>query len=234
MCTVVVSWAPGAPTLLLGVRDEVADRPWEGPGAHWPQWPGLLGGRDLLAGGTWLAVDPRLPRAAALLNGVGPLAPGSVRRSRGELPLRVAATGVLDGDLSVYDPFHLVLAEPSGLRMWHWDGVRLTRSAPPPGVHMIVNSGWERGTDNPRVAHFLPRFAAEPERKAWREIATGGDRPAPEDPRALIVRAELPDGRAWGSSSVSLLELGGDGLAYEFSDLSAWRPVEIDPEPFPT
>jgi uncharacterized protein with NRDE domain len=70
VCTVVLSFAPGerVPLLLLGVRDELKDRPWLPPARHWPGSP-LLGGLDEQAGGTWLAVHPDVPRVACLLNG---------------------------------------------------------------------------------------------------------------------------------------------------------------------
>ncbi|MFD0664185.1 NRDE family protein [Thermocatellispora tengchongensis] len=166
LCTVIVSLEPGAPVpvLLAGVRDEFAERPWEGPGEHWPRsHPGVLGGRDLQAGGTWLAVHPAARRVAALLNGRGVLAAQERRRSRGDLPLRAVELGEPpDEDLTRYDPFHLVVADAGGVRLWHWDGVRLTDDKPAPGTHVIVNSGWEQGGENARAAYFRDRFAAAP------------------------------------------------------------------------
>ncbi|RBQ18956.1 hypothetical protein DP939_17360 [Spongiactinospora rosea] len=243
MCTVVVGFAPEeeAPVILAGVRDELKGRPWTPPGEHWPDHPGVLGGRDLRAGGTWLAVDPVGVRAAALLNGRGVLARDDIRRSRGDLPLLALRRGDLpDVDLSRYDPFHLVLAERSEVRMWHWDGGRLTADKLPPGTHMIVNSGWEQGTDNPRVAHFRPRFAALPRPGRagagapdaywgpWLDLASGDGLPT-ADERALIVCRRLPGGQVWGSSSVTLLALARDGVRYDFSarpaDPAAFRRV---------
>lgn len=131
---------------------------------------------------------------------------------------------------------------------------------------MIVNSGWERGEDNQRVAYFRPRFAAAPRPDGVRAVptaaaaaGTAGDPPsglrlagghdraepaaywgrwaelaagdglATDDPRALIVRHELPDGQLWGSSSVTLLALAEDGVRYDFSarpaDPRAFRRV---------
>ncbi|MFC4062104.1 NRDE family protein [Planomonospora corallina] len=235
MCTVVVSVAPGAalPLILAGVRDEFTGRPWVPPAEH---WPGLVGGRDLLAGGTWLAVDPVARRAAALLNGHGVPVPGPARRSRGELPLLAAAAGRLpELDLTRYDPFHLVLAEPSGARLWSWDGAGRTETELPAGTHMIVNSGWESGEENERVAFFRPRFARASRPAAldgawgeWAFLATGAGLPA-GDPRAMIVRHELPDGRIFASLSVTLLALAPGGLRYDFTgdpaDPAAFRRV---------
>ncbi|MFC6087084.1 NRDE family protein [Sphaerisporangium aureirubrum] len=241
MCTVIAGVDPGAetPVVLAGIRDEMADRPWRGPAAHWPGHPGLIGGLDLEAGGTWLAAEPAVPRVAALLNGVGRPAPPETRRSRGDLPLRAAGHGGLpETDLSVYDPFHLVLAEPGGVRLWHWDGEDVTEDKLPPGTHIVVNDGWVAPDAAPRAGWFVPRFAAAPRPSAhdpgdaswtaWRELLAGDGLPV-TDPRALVVRRELDDGRVWGTSSVTLVALGRDTLRYDFcpcpGDPSAWSTV---------
>ncbi len=247
MCTVIVSFEPGAetPVVLAGIRDELASRPWEPPAAHWPRFPALVGGRDLSAGGTWLAVDPGGPVVAALLNGCGEPAPEAIRRSRGDLPLRAAAQGELpDGDLSCYDPFHLLVADPGGVRLWSWDGREVTDAKLPAGPHIVVNSGWEPGGSDPRVAYFRPRFASaerpsardagEGSWAAWRRLASGAGL-ATSDPRALVVRKELPDGQVWGTSSITLVALGDDALRYDFcsrpADPSSWREVLRVPAP---
>jgi hypothetical protein len=142
MCTALLSFEPGLPVLLVGVRDELADRAWEPPGPHWPEWPGLIGGRDLQAGGTWLAVSPKDNRASCVLNARGQLAPQASRRSRGVLPLRAASGEPLDpAELGYLDPFHLLTAEP-GRALWQsWDGQSLTERLLSPGLHFAVNSG---------------------------------------------------------------------------------------------
>src|SRR5258706_10790298 len=86
MCTAILSIQPGAPVLLAGVRDELADRAWQPPGRHWPDYPGLVGGRDLQAGGTWLALAPEARRGACVLNRRGAMAPADSRRPPGVLP----------------------------------------------------------------------------------------------------------------------------------------------------
>jgi uncharacterized protein with NRDE domain len=241
MCTAIVGYDPGArvPLFLAGVRDELADRAWQPPGRHWPGHPGLIGGRDELAGGTWLALDPASPRVACVLNGVGRPAPEERRRSRGELPLLVAETGALEGDLGPYDPFHLIAAEPAAVRLWSWDGESLTTHKLEPGLHIVVNSGLAepgtRGGDDrmsARVAHFRPLFeAAARDRAAWLR-PLDGDGLDPADDRALIVRRDLGDGRVWGTTSISLTALGPDrAVAYDFTaapgDPRAWRPIPL-------
>lgn len=214
MCTVIVR--TGRPLTLMGVRDEFTDRPWEGPGEHWPDLPGVIGGRDLKAGGTWLAVHPAARRAAALLNGRGVPAPDSLRTSRGDLALRTAATGEFPaGDLTRYDPFHLVLADPSGARVAGWDGERLTVTALPDGTSMIVNTGLDPG--HPRVAAHRPRFESAAD---WSPLLAAEASAAPD---ALLVRHELPDGRVFASLSVMRVTLAAEDVTYDFTDLTADR-----------
>lgn len=258
MCTLVLSFDPDAPTaaLLIGVRDEYLDRAWVGPDRHWPQYPELLGGRDLLAGGTWLAVRSGTPRAASVLNGRGTPAAGQTRLSRGELPLRAAAHRAEPRDLELnqlvdierYDPFHLVLVSADSARLWSWDGRTLTDRVLRPGLHLVVNSGLEGADIEPdgpgtermraRIAHFRPLLAAAERPRAtagpvadawagWLPLADGGGL-RPDDARALVVRGEH-DGRAWGTSSVSLVALGRDRVRYDFRTVpggtGAWTTV---------
>ena len=146
----VLSFEPAArvPLLLLGVRDELTDRPWLPPARHWPGVP-LVGGIDEQAGGTWLAVQPELPRVSCLLNGRGILADAARRRSRGELPLRAAADGAgtlkeLADDpnaLAAYDPFHLVCADPGSVRLLSWDGEHAAARELGAGTHVLTNAG---------------------------------------------------------------------------------------------
>lgn len=246
MCTVVLSFEPESPVpvLLIGVRDEQLDRPWVGPGPHWPQWPELVGGQDLLAGGTWLAVDPGAPRVVCVLNGHGTPAAEETRLSRGELPLRLAAhVGESGPDLDLrqvvqverYDPFHLVCVTPDSARISSWDGDRLADRVLDPGLHLVVNCGLEGadpGVESPgaqqmhaRIAYFRPQFEAvpRPEPQAgtvaeawgdWLALANGGGLGF-DDSRALLVRGEF-DGHTAGSSSVSLVALARDRVRYDF------------------
>ncbi|NJP25087.1 NRDE family protein [Microbispora sp. SCL1-1] len=244
MCTVIVSVEPeaDAPVLLAGVRDEFVTRPWMSPDRHWPAYPGLVGGRDLQAGGTWLAADPENRRVAALLNGDGVAASEGRRHSRGELPLLAAAAGEFPPlNLSWYDPFHLLLGGLDGVRLWSWDGRSLAEEKLPAGVHMIVNAGWDREESEPRTAWFRPRFAraARPgwttggstERfwGEWLDPASGAGMPW-DDPRALVMRRRLPDGRVFASLSITLVAVAEEGLRYDFcpqpDDPATWHEVD--------
>ena len=244
MCTVVVSLAPEdqVPLLLLGIRDEFTGRPWQPPARHWPGSP-LIGGRDEQAGGTWLAVHPDLSRVACILNGRGEFASADRRRSRGELPLRAAAEGqqalrrLHEGPdtLASYDPFYLVCADLDMVLLLGWDGRNARLTELELATHLLTNVGhvYPPASENhqqpadEKAQRFGPRFAArrpsgdpaaslEDAWGAWLTLA-GGDHLAADQPGAIIVRRELPDGRVWGSTSVTLVALARDGrLRYDF------------------
>ena len=237
MCTAIVSVDPASPVpvILVGVRDEFMERSWRPPGRHWRDRPALVGGQDLRAGGTWLVVDPKARRVATVLNARGPAAPEDRRRSRGELPLLVAAGGGPGAlDLPSFDPFLLVGAEPDGVRLWHWDGVEFAERELGPGLHMILNSGLEgegRGagrTEDARMAarlgHFRPRFAAarRPEPRPVPALDAG---PEPAEPVELAWGEWLPlvDGDGLDRTDpASLLPLAdlGEGRLWGTSSVS--------------
>jgi hypothetical protein len=69
------------------------------------------------------------------------------------------------------------------------------------------------------------------DRASWRRLLDG-DGIDPADPRALIVRRVLGDGRVWGTTSISLTTLGTDAMTgYDFTaapgDPQAWRAVPL-------
>jgi Transport and Golgi organisation 2 len=94
----------------------------------------------------------------------------------------------------------------------------------------------------PRADHFGPKFAAyrpsgDPAatiKDAWGDWLplADGDGLSDTDPAAVIVRHELPDGRVFGTTSVSLVALGAHGLRYDFQpvpgDPLTWYSVDIE------
>jgi hypothetical protein len=238
------------PLLLLGFRDELTGRPWQPPARHWPGSP-LVGGRDEKAGGTWLALHPQIPRVACVLNARGPQAPPSTRRSRGELPLRAAAEGqsalqTMHQDLRAlarYDPFLLICADLSSAVMLSWDGQHAALENLEAATHVITNAGhtYPSAHQDAKAERFGPRFAAHrPDadpaatiKDAWGDWLTlaGGDGLSDTDPAGIVVRHELPDGRVYGTTSVSLVALGAGGLRYDFqpvpADPTTWYPVDL-------
>ncbi|WP_405008317.1 NRDE family protein [Kitasatospora purpeofusca] len=254
MCTAFVSIEPASsvPVLLAAVRDEYTDRRWLPPGRHWPNLPDIAGGLDLDAGGTWLAVASggRLgaePVAACLLNGLGRTAVPQRRLSRGELPL-IAASGrtVARDSLERHDPFHLIVARPSGVHVVSWNGTSMEDTTLSAGLSVVLNDGLDsqadggacpshiRATMTARLAHFRARLqaVARPEPTAgppdevwgeWLPIARGDGLPV-DDPAALIRRLESPGGRGWGSVSLSMVALARGRVRYDFGAVSGSGP----------
>lgn len=229
MCTVLLRSRPGAefPLLLAAVRDEMLDRPWDPPSAHWPWMPEVQGGRDHTSGGTWMAVDRGRGVVGAILNGVR--LPPADRPSRGSLPLAALseATPVNSGSVREYDGFHLVRAGRDTVEVWSWDGVDLGYQMLDAGDHIIVNLGPDRDED-PLVPHFMPLLNATPDpaprpglspEQAWGGWLRllNGDGLAPTDPRGLLIEHDF-DGVRYGSSSASLLAVAANGeTRYDFT-----------------
>src|SRR5262245_17160908 len=91
MCLLIVAFRvhPDAPLVVAANRDEWLARPALAMDVLRDADPRVLGGRDLLAGGTWLAVSER-GLVAGLTNLPAPTGRDPGKRSRGELPLRLA------------------------------------------------------------------------------------------------------------------------------------------------
>src|SRR3954469_8090957 len=208
MCTVLLRFAPGTsePLVLGAVRDEFADRAWDPPDKHWGDR--LVGGRDRVAGGTWLAVHPDRPAVAALLNGVRlPVPADGDRPSRGDLPL-MALRGAALAPPARYNGYHLLVADPTAVDVWTWDGVDLTHRSLDPGDHVLVNAGID--VDSPLVKRLWPIMSTD-----WHEVL-GGSGVDPAGPDALVVRREYED-RTYASTSATLLSLGPNRVRYEFT-----------------
>lgn len=184
MCTLVLLLRPGhpVPVMLAANRDERLDRPWDAPGAWWPDHPGVIGGRDRTGGGTWMGVN-RHGVVAAVLNRPGSLGPAPGKRSRGELPLlalahptaaaAIAAMAALDA--GEWRSFNLVIADWTGAGFLRGPGRGHVHAEPlPPGVSMVTAHD-PNDLDSPRIARHLPRFRAAPppdtdDWAAWRAI----------------------------------------------------------------
>jgi uncharacterized protein with NRDE domain len=175
MCTLVLLHRPQHrwPVLIAANRDEMLDRPWDPPGAHWPDRPGVIAGRDRLAGGSWLGMNSA-GVVAAVLNRTDSLGPAANKRSRGELVLDAldhneaadAADALSAIAPEAYRTFNLVIADNSGV---YWLNNRDGKApvevvAVPEGLSMLTSTDLNDAR-NFRIATYLPQFreAAEPD-----------------------------------------------------------------------
>jgi hypothetical protein len=186
MCTVVVRWQAGQPARILALRDESTGRAFDDPDRWWPEFPDLVGGRDRSAGGTWCANDVGTGTTAMVLNRAPKRVADPGAPSRGVLPLLAARHE--DGwtahvDIAGMASFALVLATPTRLTTWEYDGADLTSTEMPAGTHMVTSGGAEDG----KAERYLDRFATA-EFAEWRAIVEA-ETPR-DDPAGLLIRHE--------------------------------------------
>jgi hypothetical protein len=223
---------PGSP--LIGGLDEQAGGTWLAVHPDLPRVACILNGR-----GEFAPPDRRRSRGELPLRAAEEGQP-ALRKLYDDPEL-----------LARYDPFYLVCADPAAVLLLGWDGHRAALTELGPATHVLTNAGHMYPPDStaadaetpaadaetpadPKAVRFGPKFAAsrpsgdpaatlEHAWEDWLTLAAAGD-PASTEPGAIVVRRELPDGRVWGSSSVSLVALAQDGgLRYDF------QPVPADP-----
>ncbi len=210
MCLLVVMSRldPGAPLVIGANRDEQLVRPATAMTVLRDADPRILGGRDEEAGGTWLAVNEH-GVVAGLTNRPSPEGRDPAKRSRGELPLalaahRDAATAVDEFvtrfRAAEFNPAWLLVGDRTSLY-----SVDMTGSGPDqprveslgPGVHILENN---------------PLHAASP--KADRVRALLGDVGALEGEtlierlRAVLADHSVPD---MSVPDISVPTVGGPG-----------------------
>jgi hypothetical protein len=224
MCSLVILLRPGAawPVILAANRDEMLDRPWDGPGRHWRDRHNVVAGRDRLAGGSWLGRNDE-GVVAGILNRVDSLGPRPGFRSRGELVLEAldhadaveaaAALGALDP--RAYRSFNLVVAD-------NRDAFWLRHAGPgaasgrvevmplPAGLSMITAHD-RNDPASARIRRYLPRFEAAPAPDpsapdgagwaAWEALLASRDGDTPRDAMAIVTD------RGFGTVCSSLIAL---------------------------
>ncbi len=205
MCSIILRLDDDG--MLIGAnRDEMVARPWQPPGAWWPELPGIVAGRDAQAGGTWMGLN-RHGVMAAVLNRTGTLGPQAGKRSRGTLPLLAlrhataakAATAVAKLDAAAYRSFNLVIADATGgFLLSGLESGQPHRQALGSGVTMIT-SGAPNDLAMPRIARHLPKFTAAPA-DAWPALLADHAPPA----RSAI---NIQPRHGFGTVCASLLRL---------------------------
>ena len=143
---------PSAPLIVAANRDERYDRPAVAVTTLRDAQPRVLGGRDEVAGGTWLAVN-EFGVLAGLTNVPSPQGRDTTKRSRGELPVALAAHQDAAAavawiratvDPSDYNPCWLLVGDRESL--FYVDltgGPRPAARELPPGSYVLENSPLE-------------------------------------------------------------------------------------------
>lgn len=221
MCTVIVEVpeAHSGATRLLAVRDEDPTRPWDPPGAWWPERPEVIGVHDRRAGGAWLAALGARGRLSVILNRAetsGLPAAANGLRSRGSIVLD-DVTGRPPGKNPGTANFNLVSVNGGRVTVTSWDGEVVTRETLGAGVHMIAHHGVDDPC-SPRIETWLPEFrmladAGDAWRERWVELLTRTTSLPASDDRAIIR-----DNRSHGYPTMSLLaslaEVRGDNSGH--------------------
>jgi hypothetical protein len=240
VCTLILAWQTfaDAPVTVAANRDEADDRPTSGPAMRDGN-PRIIAPRDERAGGTWMGYN-EAGLFVGITNRWKPLRGGE--RSRGllvqdALGHRTAEEAARFVERTVegdgYNPFHLVVADADAAILLAWDG-RLTVRNLRPGVHVVVNVGWdgnyfvpeerpevgvEQAENTDRVRQALRPEPGETAR-GWSERA--GDLLGDHE----YGRCIHEDG--FGTQSSSLLRVGPDGGVFEYAD---GKPCETAYEP---
>lgn len=228
MCLVVVLHRvhPDLPLVVAANRDERLDRPAVGLGLLQPAAPRILGGRDLLAGGTWLATNEH--GVVAALTNLPAAGRDPARRSRGELPLRLArqptaaqaaAALAVDAHPADYNPAWLLVADRD--TAWYLDWTGAAPAVPrrlDPGVHVLENSPLDVPTPKSRAVHAavaplvaLPAAALGPALLAL----LGAHQPppdAPTGPRPPETLANCVHFGPYGTRGATVVRVAPTGL----------------------
>lgn len=135
------------PLVVAANRDELLTRPATAMTVLSHEAPRILGGRDGVAGGTWLATN-RHGVVAGLTNLPSRTVPDPARRSRGELPVRLAqhrtAREAADAfaaevDPTLYNPAWLLVGDAHSLHFIDITGARVEVRTLEAGLHVLEN-----------------------------------------------------------------------------------------------
>jgi uncharacterized protein with NRDE domain len=227
MCLLVVvsRLAADAPLVIGANRDERLDRPATAMTVLRDAGPRILGGRDEEAGGTWLAVNEH-GVVAGLTNRPSPEGRDATKRSRGELPLALAAHR--DAASAVeefvarfrpaqYNPAWFLVGDRTSLYALDMTGAgagqdRVHVEALGPGVHILENNPLHAGS--PKVVHV---------RALLGNVAALGGEALVERVRAVLVDHTVPETETESETETDTPPMRGVG---DDAETPRVRPVE--------
>jgi hypothetical protein len=206
----------------------LAGREFDDPRQWWPDLPDVIGGRDRVAGGTWCATKIGTGATALVLNRPQKRVADAGAPSRGVLPLlavRHETDWVTHLEIAGMASFALVLATPTRLLSWAYDGADLSTIEHDRGTHMFTSGGPE----DRKVDRYLNGFEHGRFPDGWRALVTTA--PPVDDPGALVVRHERGD-LVFATVFGQLIEAGPHRLRLEYSRTPwvdrSWRRLDID------
>jgi uncharacterized protein with NRDE domain len=244
VCTLILAWQvfEDAPIAVAANRDELLDRPARPP-AVVEESPRVVAPRDEEAGGTWLGYNEHDLLVAITNRWMRH--PTDGERSRGLLvrdALRQEsawdARTLVRAELGAktYQPFHLVLADREDCFLLAWDG-RLRVREFDPGVHVVVNVGWDGDYFVPEQRPEIGVEQAAAADRIRHEIEPReGETAAEWTDRARAILADHEWGRCiheddFGTRSSSVIRLGEDAV-FEHADgppcVTPFRRVDVE------
>ena len=192
MCLLIVLSRVDAetPLVVAANRDERFDRPADPMTVLDAGPPRVLGGRDELAGGTWLAVNDA-GVVAGLTNRPVEGGRDPTKRSRGELPVRLAAfttaasaveAFAVEVEAAAYNPAWILVGDRQSLYAIDLSDQQTVRVEElGPGLHVLENS--PIGAPSPKTAHVRALLegleAGPPASRAGRLAAVLADHEVP-------------------------------------------------------
>lgn len=229
MCTLILAWRvfEDAPICVAANRDEAVDRPSTPPTVRAGD-PAVLAPRDERVGGTWIGYN----ESGLLVAVTNRWVPGDGERSRGLLVDDAlgerSAADALDCVRSelrrhTYAPFHLLIVDSEECHLLeHDDGIDAHHGLPP-GVHIVVNVGFDGDWFIPEVRSSAGRQQAKNAEQVYETLQPrSGETGSEWTARAGEALGDhdygvCVHGDGFGTRSSSLVRLG-DERVYEFAD----------------
>lgn len=183
MCTLALFYKlfPGSPAVLLSNRDEMGNRPWEGP-SFIRENPRVFGPRDVQGGGTWLGVNEH-GVLVTITNHFGTLSNGDSMCTRGTVVTEALIhASALESKEAVTalcplcKSFTLLIADRErAFVVDHAGGVDTRTYELGPGLHVVTNDRFKAHGD----------VKAARVRRGMEEIARRGE-PGLDEARLLL------------------------------------------------
>jgi uncharacterized protein with NRDE domain len=249
VCTLIVAWQvfEDTPVAVVANRDELYARASSPPAVEGGD-PRVVAPRDAEAGGTWLgyneegvllAITNRWVESPAGERSRGLLVRDALGHRSAEAAVRFVEREL---DERGYGPFHLLVADADAALLLAWDGVGngpLHVETLGPGVHVVVNVGWDGSYFVPDERPDVGVEQAEDTERV-REVI----RPEPGESavdwtdRTSAVLADHDYGRCvhgdgFGTKSASVIRLGPGGSVFEHAEGPPCEtPFEVVEAPF--